>query len=314
MANSPVYPTPHLPWSPPTYEDRRFRTILLCALLFFVFFGAMIPLLPLPEVPKEEEEVEPVELVKVIVEPKKIPPPPKPKPKIKEKPKPVKKKPKPQKKVKPKPKPKPIQTMEKARANAAVSGLLQFKDDLEEMRESVDRSKLSSNRLSRSAGEATKTERSLITNQVARTSEGISTSNLSRTTAGAALSGRETTQVSSAFSSQGGGSGTAKDGTGSHGPQGRTDESVRKVFDRNKGAIFAIYNRALRKDPTLEGKVLLQLVIEPSGAVSSIKVLSSELSDKKLVAKLVSRIRIINFGEEDVVTTTVRYPIEFLPL
>ena len=85
------------------------------------------------------------------------------------------------------------------------------------------------------------------------------------------------------------------------------------MFDANKGAIFAIYNRALRKDPTLQGKVVLELVIDPGGQVTDCKVVATELVDDALVAKIVSRVRMFDFGVREVSTTTISYPVHFLP-
>jgi protein TonB len=84
-------------------------------------------------------------------------------------------------------------------------------------------------------------------------------------------------------------------------------------MDRNKGAIFAIYNRALRKDPFLEGKLVFEMVIDASGSVADIKLLSSELSDDDLTRKILSRIRLIRFEAKNVVTTRVNYSFDFLP-
>ena len=85
------------------------------------------------------------------------------------------------------------------------------------------------------------------------------------------------------------------------------------MFDTNKGAIFAIYNRALRADPTLQGKVVLELVISPAGQVMDVKVVASEIDDESVVAKIVNRVRLFNFGKRDVGTTTISYPVHFLP-
>ena len=94
---------------------------------------------------------------------------------------------------------------------------------------------------------------------------------------------------------------------------GRSDEDIRKIMDRNKGAIFSIYNRALRKDPMLAGKMTVQMVIEPSGEVSSVKLLASELDDPTLEQKLLARIRMMMFGEKSVMSTTLNYSFDFLP-
>jgi hypothetical protein len=95
---------------------------------------------------------------------------------------------------------------------------------------------------------------------------------------------------------------------------GRTDEEIQIVFDRYKAALYRIYNRELRKDPTLRGKMLLRISIETSGAVSMCKVESTDLASPELVAKIVERIKRFNFGpKEGVPKMTILYPIDFLP-
>ena len=49
---------------------------------------------------------------------------------------------------------------------------------------------------------------------------------------------------------------------------GRTDEEIQIVFDRYKAALYRLYNRELRRDPTLQGQMVLRLTIEPDGSVS----------------------------------------------
>ena len=51
------------------------------------------------------------------------------------------------------------------------------------------------------------------------------------------------------------------------------------MFDRNKGAIYALYARALRERADLQGKMVLQLTISPAGEVTDCRMLSSELND-----------------------------------
>ena len=79
---------------------------------------------------------------------------------------------------------------------------------------------------------------------------------------------------------KGDGTGAGRGGAlhkGGSGKASRSIEEIKLVFERNKGAIYAIYNRALREDPSLQGKVVLELKIAPSGEVVDVKVLSSEL-------------------------------------
>ena len=85
------------------------------------------------------------------------------------------------------------------------------------------------------------------------------------------------------------------------------------VFDRNKAAIYAIYNKALRDRPELQGKVVIELTIAPSGEVTACHVVSSELNDADLEHKLVTRIKQFQFEAKDVETITTTKPIEFFP-
>jgi len=95
---------------------------------------------------------------------------------------------------------------------------------------------------------------------------------------------------------------------------GRTDEEIQIVFDRYKATLYRIYNKELRKDPTLRGKLLLRVIIEADGNVSFCKVESTDLASPDLVAKIVARVEKFNFGpKDDAPPTTILYPIDFLP-
>jgi hypothetical protein len=85
------------------------------------------------------------------------------------------------------------------------------------------------------------------------------------------------------------------------------------VFDQNKGAIYALYSRALRKDPSLQGKLVLRLTIEPSGVVSACDVVSTEIADDELLQKLVQRVKMFHFAAKDVAAITTTKPIDFFP-
>jgi outer membrane biosynthesis protein TonB len=308
-------PALQLAWSASVDEDQRFQRILRNALLGLLVLAVVVPLIPLPELQREELEKLPPQLAKVVLEKK-------PLPKQQVKPVPVIEKPKPKKEVKPKPqvkkeqpkkiaKPSPKLNREAARQKAATSGLLQFQDDLQAMRDSVDLSKMQGRNITQGAATAKRLDRSVITSKAKVSSGGINTAALSRDTGGVALSGRETTKVKSQLASAEGRNPRASQN--SREQSSRSDESIRKVMDRNKGAIFSIYNRALRKDPALQGKVTVKLVIEPSGQISSLNLVSSELQSPSLEKKLLARIRLILFGAEDVTRTTLNYSFDFLP-
>jgi len=75
-----------------------------------------------------------------------------------------------------------------------------------------------------------------------------------------------------------------------------------------------LYNRALRKDPSLQGKIVLELTIQPNGKVTKVRVVSSELNNPTLESKLVRTIKGFRFkSRTNVSTLVVKYPIDFLP-
>jgi periplasmic protein TonB len=175
-------------------------------------------------------------------------------------------------------------------------------------------------------------ERAMITAAAGRGSGGLNSAAVSRDTGGGGLAGRATTVVEG-FAGGGGGGGAggggAARGTGGKGagaatPGGnvtrsgsgkasRSIEDVKLVFERNKGAIYALYNRALRDDPSLQGKVVLELKIAPDGSVTSCRVVNSELKNEDLERKLVARVRQFDFGNKDVEPMVVNWPVDFLP-
>lgn len=176
--------------------------------------------------------------------------------------------------------------------------------------------------------------RALITSNATHGSGGINTAAYSRNTGGGGLAGRATTLVEGVAGGGGGGGpggGGARDGTGSgsgvgggggkggtlakgsSGKSSRSIEDIKLVFERNKGAIYALYNRALRDDPALQGKVVLELKISPAGAVEGLRIVSSELKAAELESKLLARIRQFDFGAKDVDVMVVTWPVDFLP-
>ncbi len=175
--------------------------------------------------------------------------------------------------------------------------------------------------------------RALITSNATGGSGGINTAGYSKYTGGGGLAGRSTTLVEGAIGGGGGGgaggggargkgdgigSGTNAGGggtlhRGNSGKASRSIEEIRLVFERNKGAIYAIYNRVLREDPGLQGKVVLELKIAPAGNVVEARIVSSELKSPDLEAKLLARIRQFDFGAKDVDQITITYPLDFLP-
>ena len=187
-----------------------------------------------------------------------------------------------------------------------------FAEDLADLVDQELLEKVADDReLSASVGEAQRNERSMITSSVGASSGGINTAQMSRSTGGTGIAGRSTTKVDSPVAGVAPAGGARR--TGTSGKASRSREEIELVFDRNKGAIFSIYNRALRNDPTLEGKIVLRLTIAPNGTVTFCEVVSSELNDPDLEAKLVARIKLFRFDAKDVESITTTKPIDFFP-
>jgi TonB family protein len=325
-----------LPWTVSEEEERRFRRILKRVLIACVLFSLIMPWLPVPKVDRSKEEELPPRLAKLLLEREAPPPAPvvrKPEPEAPAaKPQPEVTKPEPKKPPvtearKPEPAKPPGERIEAARRKASGVGLLAMKDELADLRGAPVAAQLQKDikpgpgvgsgsgpgvGAGRSAGLPA---RSLITANATGGSGGINTSSLSRDTGGGGLAGRSTTAVQGVVGGEGGG-GAGGGGTlrrGASGKASRSIEDIKLVFDRNKGSIYAIYNRALREDPTLQGKVVVKLTIAPSGQVSDCQLVSSELRAPDLERKLLVRIRQFDFGARAVDTMVVTYPIDFLP-
>jgi TonB family protein len=301
-----------LPWTPSEEEQHRLRRLLAICFGVTLILCILLPILPLPE--KDTQQVETVapRFAKLVLE-KKVTPPPPPPPPPKVEPVPRLPEQTPAPRSQPQPVPQPDRTQQ-ARQQAAQSGLLPFQEQLAALRESTVLDKVGQTKnLTGKAGETTRAERSLITSKVGTGSGGINTAALSRGYGGGAgaLSGHETTQVSSALASGLGAKDNVQRGGG--GKASRSEEEIALVFDRNKGAIYSIYTRALRDKPDLQGKLVLELTIAPDGSITRCEVLSSELNDPDLERKLVARVKMFRFEAKDVGTITVTKPIDFFP-
>jgi|SRR5690554_19786 len=320
MSHAPLPPSGFDSWQVALEDDQRFLRLLKIGVLVATLLGLIIALVPLPEISREEQAKLPPQLARVMLEKTEPPPPPEPEPQ----PEPE---PEPESEPDPEPEPEPEaipetpepetpapEAVTQAREVAARSGLLQFRDALADMRESVSVADVVSEEITRGQAEAERTERSLITSGATSDSGGIDTSSLSRDTGGVALSGRETTQVESPIGSvDATGEGSEEAGKQAAERQ-RSDEEIRSVMERHASAIDAYYRRALRQNPALQGKLILSLVIAPSGEIIDVSIVSSDLQDADLEARVLARIRMIQFdARSDVSETRRQYTFNFLP-
>jgi hypothetical protein len=306
-----------MPWRKDSESERRFRRSLLIAFLFYLVFGTVVGLWKLPPLTRPVVAVVPERLVSML---RKEPPIPEPVP---DRPKEEKKADKTREKTseKPKeeqPKPTPAET-QVARKRAETTGVLAFKESFKDLMDEAPATKLGAeaklNNQSAAAGQA-RASRSLVAIPATAGSSGsggISNSGVSRNIGngnGNRIGGVGFTRVESSMAGLGDGSRPLSSGPG----PARTDEEIQIVFDKYKATLYRMYNAELRKDPTLRGKILLRITIEPGGEVSLCTVQSSDLASPTLVAQVAERVRKFNFGsKENVPKTTILYPIDFLP-
>jgi len=312
----PFYREYELPWTNSSGQERKFRRLLGIIFTAIFVLGVVWPWIPTMEPDPDDVMEIPPRIAKLLLQ-EKPPPPPPPKPKEPEpdEPNPIDE-PEPEqvveKEPEPEPEPEPIDYQKIAREKAQAA-LMPFADDLAALADSNVLDKVADSRpLTSSVSQAARNERSMITSKVGTASGGINTANMSRNTGGTGLSGRSTTEVASPVAGLGQNAGGARR-TGSSGRASRSREEIELVFDKNKGAIFALYNRALRMDPTLEGKLVLRLTIAPSGEVTFCEIVSSELGDVNLERKLVQRVKLFRFEAKDVEAITTTKPIDFFP-
>lgn len=293
-----------LPWSRQGEDEHRFRKLLYLILLITIFLGGVVPLLKQP-VDKTKEAVIPERIAQLV--------------KKKQEPKPVEQKPqeKTDKKDEKIPSKKTPEETQKAREVAETKGVLAFKNNFADLIEDSPTNLGAQARVSNSgqaaAGDAS--QRSMIVSQATGGTGGINTSNLSRQGTGGGGQSITGTGVKFARVESATGAGMADDRPLSKGSgPSRTDEEIQIVFDRYKAALYRIYNRELRIDPSLRGKMVLRITIQPDGSVTACSVKSTDLASPALSKEIVERVLKFNFGaKEGVPALTILYPIDFLP-
>lgn len=284
-----------MPWSRDNKDEKLVRKYIAMAMAFSILLWYVIPMIqvPLPD-PTAEVKI-PERLAKLI---KKEEP----------KPEPVK-----TKEEDPTKSDKPSTNKKEARKKAEKSGVLAFKDNFTELMGMTSVENLGADaKVSNSGAQSTQAARNLVVSNSSSIS-GINSSSLSRNTgnAGSGLSGIQFSRVESNI---GIGEGGADRPTGSTAPP-RSDEDIQIIFDRYKTALYRIYQRELRKNPSLRGNIVLRITIEASGKVSSCKVESSDIGSSTLSLKIVQRILKFKFNEKKgAAKMTILYPIDFLPI
>jgi len=310
-----------MPWTRRGEDDRRYRKSLSVSLLLCMLLAIVFPMIDLP-LPALDEVVElPDRVVRMMMKERSRPPAPA---REVEPPKPEEQKLAQQPVEKPRPsKPVAMDEMEPAVVEAAEpepeQGILAFREKLASFQASrvSDRIGLKPRVSSADDTAAGRPQRAMLTSNAPGSSGGINLAALSRNAGGGGtgggMRGVQVGRASSSIAAIGGGGGDRPLARGGPGLS-RTDEEIQIVFDRYKSAFYRLYNRELRKDPTLRGQMVLRLTIEPDGSVSMCVLHSSDMDAPELSTQVVDRVRTINFGAKpEVQALTIVYPIDFLP-
>ncbi len=315
-------------WAFTEAADRRYRRISTTVGVIFVILAVVIPFLELLGVQEGGGETTDTMYVNILPDAQIAEQVEEPKPAEEETPEPEPpkevKKPEPKKEPAPKlvtpPKPEPTQQQleQAAREVAKASGINALADQLADLRDNslsgLDAARPLSDEVISARPGAGGGGAASVASSAASGSGGIGTASSTspRTQSGAGLGQRRTTVVQAP---KGVGPDMTKPGqSGQARLAGRTLEEIQLVFDRNKASFYSMFNRALRENPDLRGKVVVRLTIAPNGSVTACELVSSELGDPDLEQKVIQRVKLLNFGPKNVPEFTYpNYPIVFLP-
>ena len=314
-----------MPWARGYEEDERFKRSLGISIAASIAVAIILSSIALPIVERNAVIEVPERVAKLVRQELPKPPPPVQEPVIEE--------PVPEPEIEPEPQlaeevppelvPESVEEpvlaaapQQDTKEQVKSKGILAFRDSFASSALLKPSAQLGSQARVRAAGDDAvgRPERSMVTTLAPGSSGGINLSDISRNVGGGGGGqGMEGVQVSRVASSIGGG-GTADRPMSGGSFAGRTDEEIQIVFDRYKAALYRLYNRELRKDPTLRGQMVLRLTIEPDGSVSACALQSSDMNSPLLAEQVVGRVSTFDFGaKEDIVAITIVYPIDFLP-
>jgi hypothetical protein len=309
--------SPHnqvMPWARGCEEDDRFRRSLRSSILASIVLALLVSVIDIP-IPERSAVIEvPERVAKLVREERKLPEPvPVEEPIVPDEPIVAEETPEPELTEDESPvvaKAEQPNTREQVKSK----GILAFRDSFASRSNLKSTARLGSQaRVSNAGANAVgRPERSMITSSAPGSSGGINLAAISRDVGGGGQ-GIGGVQIGQIASSIGGGEGADRPLSGGA-FAGRTDEEIQIVFDRYKAALYRLYNRELRRNPTLRGQLTLRLTIEPGGTVSLCALEFSNMDAPVLAQQVVDRVRTFDFGaKEDIVAITIIYPIDFLP-
>jgi outer membrane biosynthesis protein TonB len=93
----------------------------------------------------------------------------------------------------------------------------------------------------------------------------------------------------------------------------RSQDDIKKMMRRRLGGIKRCYEKRLKRNPELRGKVVIRFVIHPGGKVIEVEVVENTSNDPELAACIKSIVKGIRFGATEGSETVVTYPFILAP-
>lgn len=303
--------SPYLAWDSIGGDRNRNRWLALLALLITISLSVLMTRVEVPKVDRALAEKVPERLAKLVMA-KKLEPPPAPPPKEEV---PEEKKPDEAKPDEPEPPADVAVAKAKEKAQKAFSEAKQELAAMQDLASAFDMGEQQLSKGGAAAGNGA-VSRDMITSRAGKGSGGVTMGTASSggggygVAGGAKLAAAQLAKVASSITESSIGA-TRKNASGK---LERTQEEIRRMMDRSNGALQAIYQRALRSNPTLKGQIVLRLVIAADGSVTTADMVSSDLHDPEIEKKLLTRIKAINFGAiEGVAVWNDTYTLNFFP-
>ena len=291
------------------YSDKLFKQILAVLFIGYLVVAVVVPNIDVPELTREQQTRLPPQLAKVVLD-KKIPPKPEPAPQeiVEEKP----------------PEPTPVEKKQAAKAAAKKvaqkAGLAAMKDSLFALRDAV---KVEQPKQPLKQGKQTQTEfkRDMLDAAAGKKAASKQKAQVAKVEAAEQADAVPNQQMRLAENEQlqdlglyGNDEANIADETSEGGElASRSEQEIRQTLEAHKASLYQIYNKALRKNPLLAGKVVFDMVVTATGEISQVSIVSSELNDAKLERRLMIKLRGIQFANKEVADTATQWTIEFLP-
>jgi TonB family protein len=93
----------------------------------------------------------------------------------------------------------------------------------------------------------------------------------------------------------------------------RSQNDIKKVIRRRLGGIKHCYEKRLKRNPDLKGKIVVRFVIHPGGKVIEVEVVENTTGDRELGQCIAARVRSVRFPPADGGETSVVYPFILAP-